>query len=133
MDCCGKNFVFLFGALINLAVRVDTYFHPIRMTYPIQPGPFFPGSTKFGKNRQTLSCQKLSNWTDVLLSALLITAALRTHEERHLIYGPLESSLLDQGFPVEYELDEFNTPHTGITLSRLQLWRLRRKKFRSDI
>ena len=37
--------------------------------------------------------------------------------------------LLDQGFPVEYELDEFNPPHTGTTLSRLQLWlcRLRRK------
>ena len=24
--------------------------------------------------------------------------------------------LLDQGFPVEYELDEFNTPHTGTIL-----------------
>ena len=27
-----------------------------------------------------------------------------------------------QGFSVEYELDEFNTPHTGTTLSRLQYW-----------
>ena len=26
---------------------------------------------------------------------------------------------LDQGFPVEYELDEFNTPHTGTTFSHL--------------
>ena len=32
------------------------------------------------------------------------------------------SILLDQGFPVEYELDEFNTPHTGTTFSRLQYW-----------
>ena len=32
------------------------------------------------------------------------------------------SILLDQGFPVEYELNEFNLPHTGTTLSRLQLW-----------
>ena len=31
----------MFGALINLTVRVDAYFHPIRITYPIQPGPFF--------------------------------------------------------------------------------------------
>ena len=61
------------------------------------------------------------------LSSLAATA--RHHEESHLIYGPLESIILDQGFPVEYELDEFNTPHTGTTLSRLQLWlcRLRRK------
>ena len=28
------------------------------------------------------------------------------------MYGPLVSILLDQGFPVEYELDEFSTPHT---------------------
>ena len=101
------------------------------MTYPIDPGPFFRAAPNWGKPA-TLSlslAQKLSNWTDVLLSALLIAAASRIHEESHLIYGPLESSVLDQGFPVEYELDEFNTPHTGITLSRLQLWlcRLRRK------
>ena len=25
--CSRKNFVFLFGALINLTVRVDAYFH----------------------------------------------------------------------------------------------------------
>ena len=40
-----------------------------------------------------------------------LAAASRHHEESHLIYEPLESILLDQGFPVEYELDEFNQPH----------------------
>ena len=30
--------------------------------------------------------------------------------------------LLDQGFPVEYESDEFNTPHTGTTLHHPQNW-----------
>ena len=83
-----------------------------------------------GKAHQTLSlAQKVSNWIDVLLSALLIAAASRIHEESHLIYGPLESSLLDQGFLIHIQLDEFNTPHTGTTLSPLQLWlcRLRRK------
>ena len=32
------------------------------------------------------------------------------------------SSITDQGFPVECELDEFNIPHTGTTFSRLQYW-----------
>ena len=69
-----------------------------------------------------------------LLSTPFIAAASRCHEESHLIYGPLESILLDQGFPVEYELDEFNPPHTGTTLSRLQLWLCDcDTKFRSDI
>ena len=30
--------------------------------------------------------------------------------------------LLDQGFPVKYELDEFNTPHTRTTLRHPQNW-----------
>ena len=30
--------------------------------------------------------------------------------------------LLDQGIPVEYELDKFNTPHIGTTLRRPQNW-----------
>ena len=35
---------------------------------------------------------------------------------------PLRLFLLDQGFPVENELDEFNTPHTGTTLRQPQNW-----------
>ena len=35
---------------------------------------------------------------------------------------PLRLFLLDQGFPVEYELDEFNMPHTGTTLHHPQNW-----------
>ena len=42
-----------------------------------------------------------------------------THEESRLIYGPFESTLLDQGFPVEHELDAFNPPLTVTTLRRL--------------
>ena len=93
------------------------------MTYPIQPGPFFRAAPNWGKATKNSLPQKLSNWTDVLLSSLLLLAAASRHnEESHLIYRPLESILLDQGFPVEYELDEFNLPHTGTTLSRHQLW-----------
>ena len=47
--CSRKNLVFLFGALINLTVRVNAYFHPIRMIYPIQPGPF-SGQHQNGKS-----------------------------------------------------------------------------------
>ena len=36
--------------------------------------------------------------------------------------GPLSLFLLDQGSPVEYELDKFNTPHTGTTLRHPQNW-----------
>ena len=35
---------------------------------------------------------------------------------------PLRLFLLDQGFPVEYELDKFNTPHIGTTLRHPQNW-----------
>ena len=48
-NCSRKNFVFLFGALINLIVRVDAYFHPIRMIYPIQSGLFFRAASNWGK------------------------------------------------------------------------------------
>ncbi len=121
--CSRKNLVFLFGALINLTVRVDAYFHPIRMTYPIQPGPFFRAAPNWGKPaKHFLFLRSLQKGQTYLLSALLLAAASHHHEESHLIYGPLASILLDQGFPVEYELDEFNPPHTGTTLSRLQLW-----------
>ena len=127
--CSRKNFVFLFGALINLTVRVDVYFHPIRMTYPIQPD-HFSWQHQIGEKPpntlpRTFFEQDRRNYCP--LSSL--AAASRHHEESHLIYGPLESILIDQGFPFDYELDEFNPPHTGTTLSRLQFWlcRLRRK------
>ena len=35
---------------------------------------------------------------------------------------PLRLFLLDQGIPVEYELDKFNTPHTGTTLFHPLNW-----------
>ena len=55
------------------------------------------------------------------LSALFIVAESQHHEESRLIYGPLESNLLDQGFPVEPELHAFNTSLTGTPLCRLKL------------
>ena len=49
-----------------MTVRADTYFHPIRMTYPIQPGPFFQAAPNWGKAAKHSLPQKLSNWTDVI-------------------------------------------------------------------
>ena len=91
------------------------------MTYPIHPGPFFRAAPNWGKAAKHSLPQKLSKRTDVLTVHSL---HWQQHHDtmRKAIYGPLESVLIDQGFPVEYELDEFNPPHTGTTLSRLQLW-----------
>ena len=83
----------------------------------------FPGSTKLGKARQKLSSSEpFQTGQTYLLSTRFIAAASQHHEESNLIYGPLESILLDQGFPVEYELDAFNPPYTGTPLSCLQLF-----------
>ena len=53
------------------------------------------------------------------LSAPFIAAEAQHHEESRLIYGPFESTLLDQGFLVEHELDARNPPLTGTPLCRL--------------
>ena len=90
----------------------------------------FPGSTNWGSH-QTLSLPQNFFVQDRRLTVCssIAAAASHHHEESRLIYGPLASILLDQGFSVEYELDEPNTPHTGTTFSRLQncLCRLRCK------
>ena len=76
------------------------------MTYPILPVSPFPGS------RNWVSCQTQSLWlNNAVPDRSSITAAAWTHEGTYLIYGFLASIfLLDQGIPVEYELDTFNTP-----------------------
>ena len=80
----------------------------------------FPGSTKLEKALQTLSSSELfEKEKPTYCSLSLLAAASRHHEESHLIYGPFEFIILDQGFPVDYELDELNPPHTGTTLNRL--------------
>ncbi len=90
----------------------------------------FSGQHQIGESPpNTLFLRSFQTGQTYLLSTLLLAAASHHHGESHLIYGPLASILLDQRFPVEYELDEFNLPHTGTTLSCLQLWlcQLRRK------
>ena len=91
------------------------------MTYPIHPGLSF-WATQIGESRQnTFSSSELLR-SGQTVSSSIAAAASHHHEDTQIIYRPLASILLDQGFPVEYELDEFNTSHTGTTFSRLQYW-----------
>ena len=102
------------------------------MTYPIHLY-HLSGQHKLGKAVKTLFLSQNFFVQDRRLTVCssIVAAASHHHEGSHLIYGPLPSILFDQGSPGEHELDEFNTPHTGTTLSRLQLWlcRLRCKNF----
>ena len=85
----------------------------------------FPGSTNWGNLPNTFFSQNSFvqyRRLTVCSSIAAAAAAAHHHEGSCLIYGPLAFILLNYGFPVEYELDEFNTPHTGTTLSHLQNW-----------
>ena len=81
----------------------------------------FPGS------RNWVSCQTQSLWLNNAVQCRRpigrssIAAAAWTHGGTYLIYGFL-APISDQGIPVEYELDIFNTPHTGTTLCHPQNW-----------
>ena len=67
-------------------------------------------------------------------SVPFIAAEAQHHEESPPIYGPLESTLLDQGFPVEHELDAWNQPHTGTPYVASNFWYVYSDvQFRSDI
>ena len=82
----------------------------------------FPGQHKNGESPPNyLFLRTFRAGRTYFLSGPFIAAESRHHEESHLIYGPFESILLDQGFPVEHELDTRNPPHTGTPLCRLKL------------
>ena len=91
------------------------------MTCPIHPGPFFWAAPKLWKPAKLPLPQNLLKRTDVLTVLSLHSSSITNHAESHLIYGPLEYTLFDQGFPVEYELDAWNQLHLGTPLCRLQL------------
>ena len=92
------------------------------MTYPIHPD-HLSEQHKLGKSDKHFFSQNFFIQDRRLTVCSSISAAASNHHEGScLIYGPLASILLRLGFPVEYELDEFNTPHTGTTLSRLEYW-----------
>ena len=94
---------------------VVAYFHPMRMAYPIQPG-----QKKNGESPQNyLFLRTFRAGRTYFLSTPFIAAESQHNEESRLIYGPFESTLLDQGFPVEHEFGACNPPLTGTLLCRL--------------
>ena len=85
------------------------------------PDPF-PGKHKNGESPPNyLFLRTFREGRTYFLSVPFIAAEAQHHEESHLIYGPLESTLLDQGFPEEHELDAFNPPLAGTPLCHLKL------------
>ena len=98
------------------------------MTYPIHPGLSF-WAAEIGEAVKHFFFFQNCFVQDRRLTVCSSIAAAHHHEGSCLIYGPLASILLDQWFPVEYELDELNTLHTGTTLRYPQncLCRLRCK------
>ena len=83
----------------------------------------FPGSTNWG-SRQTHSLW-LNNFVQcrrLTVCSSIAAAAWTQWGKQSNLWTPGCLFLLDQGFPVEYELDEFNTPPTGTTLRHPQNW-----------
>ena len=82
----------------------------------------FPGQHKKGERPPNyLFVITFQAGRTYFLSAPFIAAESQHHQESCLIYGPFESTLLDQEFPVEHELDARNPPLTGTPLCRLSL------------
>ena len=80
----------------------------------------FPGQHKNGKSRPNyLFLKTFRAGRTYFLSTPFIAAESQYHKESRLIYGPFESTLLDQGFPDGHELDACNLPLTGTLLCRL--------------
>ena len=70
--CSRKNLVFLFGALIDLTVRVNAYFHPIIPDH-------FSGQHQIGEKPAKHSLpQKLSNWADVITVRSTFSSSITT-------------------------------------------------------
>ena len=94
------------------------------MTYPIHSEPPFWAAV-IGESRQTLSlwlnnfvqCRRLT-----VCSSIAAAAASTQWGKLSNLWTPGVYFTIDQGFPVEYELDKFNTPHTGTTLRHPQNW-----------
>ena len=73
--------------------------------WPILFSPdHFPGQHKNGESPPNyLFLRTFRAWRTYFLSAPFIGAESQNNVESRQIYGPFESTLLDQGFPVEHE------------------------------
>ena len=82
---------------------------------PNQDDLSYSSRSPFPSSRNWVSCQTQSLWPNNAVQCRgptgrsSIAAVAWTHEGTYLIYGFLVP-ISDQGIPVEYELDTFNTP-----------------------
>ena len=86
------------------------------MTYPIQPeSPFW--AAVIGKSPQTLSfAERLRSVQTSTVCSPIAAAAARHNEGCSLIHWTPRLFLMDQGLPVEYGLNTFNTSHTDLVV-----------------
>ena len=94
------------------------------MTYPIPPGASFRATQTGEKPSNTLFRRTTSFCTDVyrlLSNSSSSSSSMAPWGKQSNSWTPW-LFFLDQGFPVEYGLDAFNTPYTGTTLRHPQNW-----------
>ena len=107
-----------FGLVRNLIRRIispnqDDLSYSIRIT--------FLGSSNWGKPSNTVFGRRTPFCTDVY-RLLSNSSSSRAPWGKQPNSWTLWLFFLDQGFPVEHELDKFHTPHTGTTLRHPQNW-----------
>ena len=91
------------------------------MTYPIQPGASFRAAQTGEKPSNTLFRRTTSFCIDVYRLHSNSSSSMAPWGKQSNSWTPW-LFFLDQGFPVEYGLDTFNTPHIGTTLRHSQNW-----------
>ena len=90
-----------------MTVKVAEHFHPIRMTCPIQPEPYFLEAPTIEESLRNSLPLRNPQWERTSIRLLLNSSSSTIHyEESHLVYGPLRSILLDQGILVKNKLDD---------------------------
>ena len=90
------------------------------MTYPIPTEPPFWAAV-IGENRQTLSFGRTTQFCTDVYRLLSKSSSRASWGKQPNSWTPW-LFFLDQGFPVEYGLDTFNTSYTGTTLRHPKNW-----------
>ena len=88
-----------------MTVRVAEHFHPIRMTCPIQPKPYFLATPKFEESPPISLSLRNPQRERMSIHLFPNSSSLINHyEESHLVYGSLWSILLDQRVLVKKQI-----------------------------
>ena len=113
--CSRRNFCLVHNLIRHIiSPNQDDLSYSVRTT--------FLGSSIWGKPSNTLFHRTTSFCTDVYcLISYSSSSSIAPWGKQSNSWTPW-LFFLDQGFLVEYELDKFNTPHTGTTLCHPQNW-----------